>query len=235
MTAERIDAARKRLTTDADRAIFDRAYAESFALPHVPQNVVQEALCLVGLVPSDLEYQQRLYAWDDPRQAHDMALHQSGCGLTREACLDAAGVAGPWSCVSYASRIGTALSAEIASAKKAGAWVDVRAGAAFDPHGGDGVVIGCSSCPGVWGKGGLALEHVLGVLYRDGDLIMSADGGQPAILLRTRRIVEVRGEVWLASVDATMDPHDGRPSKGRRVMGFSDMARWGVARAADPV
>jgi len=226
MTATRINDARLRLTTDADRDIFDRAYAESFSLPHVPQAVVQEALCLVGLQPTDADYVGRLFPRDDPAQARAMALKMSSCGLAREAELDAAGIAGPWTGRAYASRIGTALSAEIQAARAAGAWVDVARGATFDPHPGDGVVIGCSSsCPG-WGKGGLSLEHVDGVVLVDGDMVHVVAGGQPGILLRTREIRTVRDEVWLAAVGCPMDPHDGRPSKGRRVLGHSALATW---------
>ena len=230
--AERIDAARLRLTSATDRDLFERAYAEAMGLPHTVQAVVLEALALVGLQPAMLEYQARLFPRDTIAQARQMALKMSSCGLTRETCLDTAGIAGQWTGVAYASRIGSALSAEIIAAKKAGAWVDVAGGAAFDPHPGDGVVIGCSSCPGVWGKGGFSMEHVLGVVLVDGDMITSVDGGQPGILLRTREIRTMGRETWLATVGCPMDSADGRPTKGRRVLGHSNLAAWSAATNA---
>lgn len=102
------------------------------------------------------------------------------------------------------------------------------------PLEGDGLVIG-SSARGVWGKGGYQGEHMATVVAVEGQVsgssydVDSIDGGAPGIHGRTRALVWCgpRGdELWAASLAAdgsyVFDPSDMRPTKGRRVLAWTD-------------
>lgn len=217
--------ARGRLT-GGDVAIFDVALEALQSMPAAPRALVEAILCRAGSVKGP-----ELAAWMLPHDAQPWAaaylLKASTCAMTRERGLEIAGVDAPFARRPYVTRIGTALSAEIAFARAHGAWVDAThwTEGGLLPDLGDGVVIGLPGpgTPGVWSKGaGYGGAHIFTALHADGDLLHSVDGGQgaPDIALRTREIVEVPGELWMGIVGAPRDAADMRPSRGRRVLGW---------------
>jgi hypothetical protein len=150
----------------------------------------------------------------------------------REAGLRAGGSSASWLGVSYMkNRLGSTVGAEIGHAQHYGAWTDATR---WEPGGtlwdlGDGVVIGPPDArsPGLWAIGQFNGSHILTGLQIDedtgGPLARSVDGGQFSpvdVAIRTRRVVECCGELWLADPAAGLR-YDGRPEKGRRVVGWS--------------
>ena len=218
-----------RLTNQGDKDIFGAALERAQTLDPSTRDMIEYGLSMAGLSPSDLAYQQHLYPFDPPASAADMAKTQSGCGLTTEAIWRAGKVADarlrlPYGPRSVAGGVLYAVSLEKAIAQHHGAWFDAsRTGfAAFEP--GDAPIIGCKGCPGLWARNTFTDEHEFTVLYveDDGVTVHSLDGGQPGIAIRTRRVVFVpeHKEIWMASLDATVE-RDGRPSKGRRLLGIA--------------
>jgi hypothetical protein len=222
--------ARSRITLENDRDIFDEALRRAQGLDPCTRTMIEMALSMAGLEPSDLAYQQHLYPYDPPASAAEMARSQSGCGLTTEAIWRAGEVSDARLKLPYGPRCAAggvlyAVALEKAIAQHHGAWFDAsRTGfATFEP--GDAPIIGCKGCPGVWAKNTLSDEHEFTVLYveDDGVTVHSLDGAQErGIAIRTRRVVFVpqHKEVWLASLEATTE-RDGRPSKGRRLLGIT--------------
>lgn len=193
--------------------------------------VLAAARSYLGLEPTDPAYVQRVYLAHLPgggtplhrAQAQQMARTQSGCGLVYEAQLRDLGVTWPHLWRWYGDRIGTAISANVAAAKRDKVWYT-----ADNPgpgiQAGDAVVIG--GPPPAWSRGGIAYEHLLVVteLLPDGRL-RSVDGGQPGVAERTRVLVRTpQGELWLANLPSGGGPAplgpDGRPLVGRRVQGW---------------
>ncbi len=228
--AQELSDARSRLVSDVDRDIWDRTLENAQSEPPALRAMLECALSMCGLEQSDLAYQQHLYPFDTPSQALAMAKSQSGCGLTTEEIWRAGGASNPALTLSYAWRVArggvlyaVALEKEIALEAKA--WQDTRnVSAALERC--DALIIGCKGCPGPWAKNTFTDEHeftiVLMETLADGTILVhSVDGGQPGIALRTRKLVLTdSGETWLASLDAVIEA-DGRPSKGRRLQGYS--------------
>ena len=218
--------ARARLISDADRAIWDRALQNAQTLSPVRRGLVEAALALVSLQPTDLAYQQALYPFDPPAQARQLATHQSGCGLTYEAEMRAIGVDepllyGPVGPRSIHGGREYPIALERDDESRWGGLTDCAVWTTQNqPEPGDACVIGCSACRGVWSRNSYASEHEFLVVLVDGDVVHSVDGGQPSIALRTRRLVTVAGsrELWAADMAATLTAADMRPSKGRRFL-----------------
>ena len=195
------------------------------------ERVLDAARSYIGLEPSDPAYIQRVYLAHLPgggtplqrAQAQQMARTQSGCGLVAEAILRDLGVTWPHLWRWYGDRLGTAISASVAAARRDGIWYDDRSpGPGIQA--GDLLVIG-GPAPD-WSRGGITYEHILVAteLLPDGRL-RSVDGGQPGVAERTRVLVRTpQGELWLAHLPpsggaAQLGP-DGRPLVGRRVQGW---------------
>lgn len=195
---------------------------------------------LVGLDPSSMFYQQTVYFFDSPAVAADLAKRQSGCGLVTEVAWRAVPVREEGLYVPVAGRSAkggrlypVALERDVAmewgACLNLATWDGDRGIPSFAP--GDAFIIGCSGCGGVWGKGGLAVEHEFTVAYCDStapDILISIDGGQPGCRIRRRKIVLVpaRKEIWVGNLDASgvcaIDPADGRPVRGRRILSIID-------------
>lgn len=250
---ENLADARGRLTTDEDRSLFDEALRRAQTLEPFARDVVEAALSLAELHPADLLYQQTIYPFDTPAAAKQMALGdghnppQSGCGLTTEEVWRRGGVQHPILRAPYASRviaggIRYAVTLEKHIAVERGSWLDAAHLSSIEIEPADAVIIGCKTCPGVWARNTFRDEHELTAIavdrIEDDDgnvttLIHSLDGGQPHIALRTRKLVFVpdRNEVWLADLRATIEA-DGRPSKGRRILGLIRARRLASRLAA---
>lgn len=211
---------------------------------------IREALAVVGLEVTDPRYQQIAYleAIDKTptilqrQQAAQMARTQSGCALVWEHYARALAVHWPLLWKFYGQRclnsIEQVITADIAFARKVGAWVDAatwKEGMKF-PKEGDGIIIGGRDPK--WVRGEIQSEHMLIVVAWILGLLCSVDGGQPGVRFRTRALVEVwtkgnpgerSGELWLASVDMQTGLPQldaaGRPRKGRRVLGWIDPTR----------
>jgi|GEM_PF-6016708 len=237
--AQELVAARGRLASDSDREVFDRALEAAQTEPDAVRAMLECALSMVGLEQADLAYQQHLYPFDTAQQAAQMAKSQSGCGLTTEEIWRAGGASDPFLRMPYAKRVASggihyAVALEKHIALESNAWRDLRQSAELPillPA--DALIIGCKGCPGTWALQTFTDEHEFtAVLVEtlpatdtspEGEvLVHSVDGGQgnPAIALRTRKLVLAGREVWLASLDAAIRP-DGRPAKGRRAQGYS--------------
>lgn len=199
---------------------------------------------LLGLEPTDPRYREIVYRYDHASRRAALAAGQSGCGLVRETILEAAGWRDPD--VARGADIRGALGGDIGPitlelrrARQRGAAVEGADLATYRPIPGDGIVMGCRSCPGVWAKGSIAVEHMATVVAVDAQaggasyVVHCCDGGQPGVHARSRAIVLGCGprgdEVWAANLDATgayaIDPADRRPTKGRRVLVFLDFDR----------
>lgn len=223
-----------------DKEILARALAEADQLSPARAAIVRALVPLVGLEPLDAAYQEAVYPYDPPSQRRALALRQSSCGLTAEIGWRAAGVADPRLMIAAGTRAVTGgtsypLALEVDDAKRWGAWREPGPMALARPLPGDGVVVGCSSCRGVWSKGQGAFEHIFTVVATDyavsssSEIVHSIEGGQPGIHTRTRALVVCgpRGdELWAAALDDEgayrLDPADMRPTKGRRVLGWYD-------------
>jgi hypothetical protein len=204
---------------------------------------------LVGLEPSSTAYQNAVYPFDSPTVASELAASQSGCGLVTEVGerafpVDEDALYLP---VSKRSQLGGRdypIALERDDAGKWGGWIDCtiwdkgKRDPLFLPA--DPVIIGCSSCPGVWSKGGVVVEHELTTLFFDPITmtLWSIDGGQPGVKVRTRKVIEVSAhrELWLGNLDANgncaLDPADGRPTVGRRVLGIINADMYPVRIAS---
>lgn len=199
---------------------------------------------LLGLETSDPRYRELVYRYDHASRRAALAAGQSGCGLVRETILEAAGWRDPD--VQRGADIRGAMGGvvapitlELRRARQRGGAVEGERLADYRPIPGDGIVMGCRSCPGVWGKGALAHEHISTVAAVDAQtggasyVVHGCDGGQPGVHARTRAIVLGCGpkgdEVWCANLDASgayeIDAADRRPAKGRRVLAFLDLDR----------
>lgn len=228
-----------------DRAIISRAQAEAAQLSTRRAGIIDHLIPLVGLEPNDTAYQDAVYRYDPPARRRALALHQSGCGLVMEYGWEGGGVP-----VDDRIKLGAdvrgvrggllyPITLDILIAQASGAWVDCSKGdPGRRPLPGDGMIMGCSSCRGVWSKGQAAYEHASTVACVDrqvsgeSDIISGIDGGQPGVHVRTRALVLCgpRGdELWCAWLDAEgayqMDATDMRPVKGRRLLGFVDVDR----------
>lgn len=199
---------------------------------------------LLGLEPTDPRYREIVYRYDHASRRAALAAGQSGCGLVRETILEAAGWRDPD--VARGADIRGALGGliapitlELRRARQRGGTIEGADLATFRPIPADGIVMGCKSCPGVWAKGSIAVEHMATVVAVDAQaggasyVVHCCDGGQPGVHARSRAIVLGCGprgdEVWAANLDATgayaIDPADRRPTKGRRVLVFLDFDR----------
>lgn len=202
--------------------------------------VISALLPLVGLEIGDAAYQAAVYRHDPPARRAALARAQSGCALVREYALEKAGLSDD------RIRLGADVRAvrggvlypvtlELQLAREKGALRTPDPKRRDLPLEGDGLVIGSSSARGVWGKGGFPGEHMATVVAVEGQVIGSSyevdtiDGGQPGIHGRTRALVWCgpRGdELWAASLaddgSYVFDPTDMRPTKGRRVLAWTD-------------
>lgn len=195
---------------------------------------VRWALDHVGLEPTDVRYQTDLYPHDAPSRRRALAIGQSGCGIADEAAWEAAGVRVLGYEIGYDLRATgrgvPVVTNVIEMARRAGAWRQPNAVTVALPLPGDALIMGCSSCLGVWGRGGFSGEHVSMIVACARQNAGNAydahgiDGGQPGIHPRSRSLVWRGPELWAASLTdggyALGD--DGRPTRGRRVLGWVD-------------
>lgn len=227
---------------DDDRELVVLAVREAAQLSPPRAAAVNAGAGLLGLEPSDPRYQEIVYAYDPAALRAALALHQSACGLVREVIIRAAGVQDQrfeLGAGARGSRGGLLypITLELVIARARHAVVEDRDLLDFVPLPGDGIVMGCASCPGVWSKGSINVEHMSTVLSTRAQvggasyLVFGCDGGQPGIHARTRALVVCgpRGdELWAANLDAdgayTIEA-DGRPAKGRRVLAMIDLDR----------
>ena len=202
--------------------------------------VLDSLVDLVGCDTSDPQYYNVVYAYDPANQRLGLATHQSGCGLVTEVGWRGAGVRSaqlrfPVGVRSSKGGVLYPVALEKSIAQDSKAWVEPAQGKR--PLDGDAVIMGCAQCPGVWGQGTYVMEHEFTIallersMHFDGtDLVHSIDGGQPGVRLRTRALVETvvngRFELWAANLATNggyMLDAVGRPTVGRRVMGWSDV------------
>lgn len=170
-------------------------------------------------------------------QAKQMAGALSSCGMFWESGYRNIGGDWPLLWKFYGLRclisLEQAITAELPFARHHGAWFDAVAwleGMQF-PREGDAVIMGNNTA--AYARGMANFQHLGNMaLWADG-FAHFIDGGQPGIKIRTRAFVEVwtgskggrrTGELWLANVDpqtgAVPLSADGRPQKGRRVVGW---------------
>lgn len=167
-----------------------------------------------------------LLPFDPPAKAlHYLASGKSTCALTTRGYNLLLGSVHDVLLAPYLPRDGKAVSDVVTIARGGGAWRTPEPG--HLPHPADVVLIGHADERGrpdpAYCRGTNATEHVLIVTRLDGDLLESVDGGQPGIERRTRRVVRIGRELWLAHTDHGLGP-DGRPLVGRRVVGWQDTA-----------
>lgn len=225
-----------------DRELVALATREAAQLSPARAAAVNAGAGLLGLETSDPRYQEIVYRYDPPAVRAQLAAHQSGCGLVREVLLEAAGVRDPRFELGAGVRgqrggVLYPITLELVIARARGAAVEGADVLDPVPLPGDGIVMGCASCKGVWAKGTVNVEHMSTVLSTRAQvggasyLVFGCDGGQPGIHARTRALVVCgpRGdELWAANLDAdgayTIEA-DGRPAKGRRVLAMIDLDR----------
>lgn len=228
----------------SDAELVERIGAEVATLGPERAAALFAARGLLGLEPSDPRYRELVYRYDHASRRAALAAGQSGCGLVRETILEAAGWRDPD--VARGADIRGALGGliapitlELRRARQRGGAIEGADLATFRPIPADGIVMGCKSCPGVWAKGSIAVEHMATVVAVDAQaggasyLVHDVEGGQPGVHARTRAIVLGCGprgdEVWAANLDASgayeIDPADRRPTKGRRVLAMLDFDR----------
>lgn len=198
------------------------------------ERAVAKALDLVGLAPGASAYTRELYPHDSPAVAAQMATRQSGCGLTCEAILRAAGVDDEVLLEPYGPRCTGkgpyAVVHQVALALQCGAWVDTMHVDAdpdmfVPPQPGDMWLQGLGNASGAvpgWYRGTQAAYEHVGTVVETGEgrRFASVEGGQPGILRKPRRwVVTRRGELWVCSEGVSLDS-DGAPSKGARVQGY---------------
>lgn len=225
-----------------DKEIIARALAESAQLSTRRGGIISTLVPLVGCEPSDPLYQEKVYRYDPPAVRKALALHQSGCMLVAEYGWEGGGVA-----IDDRIKLGAGvrgarggllypITLDILIARSSGAWVDcAKSVPDARPLPGDVLIMGCTSCPGVWAKNSMNFEHAstVGCIDRQvsgaSDILHGLDGGQPGVHVRTRALVVCgpKGdELWCASLDADgayQIEADGRPSKGRRCLGWIDV------------
>lgn len=199
------------------------------------QRAVDAALALVGLAYPAARYEAELYPHDAPASRHQMAGHQSSCGLTCEAILRAVGADAPVLGQPYGPRsIGQgvpALAWQESWARQVGAWVDTKLVDPRDfepPEPGDMWRQGSGSDPRWYQGKQLRYEHVGTVVEAgegtDGQLFTSVEGGQPGIASKVRRwVVTPLGELWTCRAETPIDTA-GRPVDGARVAGYIDLS-----------
>lgn len=207
---------------------------------------VRWALDHVGLEPTSLRYQEALYPNDHVTRRRALAIAQSGCGIADEAAWTHAGVQIDGYEIGYDRRaIGHGLppvATVVDQARRSHAWREPDPVTVSLPLPGDALVIGCSSCPGAWGRGGFSGEHVAIVVacvrQHAGSAydVHSIDGGQPGIHPRSRSLVWCGRELWAASLTdgGYVLGDDGRPTRGRRVLGWVDADAMLVGVGARP-
>ncbi len=174
-------------------------------------------------------YATLLFPLDDPARARAMAKSMSSCAVFALAVLRLAGVEHPHLAAPYASRLGKAVSDVLAVGADLGALRKPTPDASPAP--GDIVLIGQNGAPKSWVRGTGAGEHVLVVTGIDDDIVDSCDGGQPGLERRSRRLVRVGSEMWLATLAHRLDP-DGRPNPARRIVAYLDVASLPTTRPA---
>lgn len=196
------------------------------------------------------EYVRRVFPFDEWKVAYQYAATASACGIVTEIGWRYAGVDWPVIYQPYTKRVAKGQFAVVeeikagkvcacaSCAKVQGCWIDTvhwTEGGQL-PLPGDAPTIGCASCGGDWSRNSFNGEHEYTVLCYDPDVpgtYHSLDGGQPGIAFRTRATVQVftgedsegrrTGELWVAAVDKQGRPlmaSDGRPSTGRRMVGY---------------
>jgi hypothetical protein len=74
-------------------------------------------------------------------------------------------------------------------------------------------------------------DHLARVTGLEGDVLESVDGGKPGVGRRSRRVVWVGCELWLAHRDHG-NGADGRPLVGRCVVGWLDLGALALPREA---
>lgn len=223
----------------SDREVIEKIQGGLAVLSPRRRLALEALIPLVGLEPDSELYRAAMFPFD-PRSQWPALSRLSSCGLTTEIGWRAAGVRDPRLRIPAGVRGATGgalypVALERVIAIKWGGWCHPDARSQALPLEGDAVIIG-SSGPGVWGKGGFAKEHefTVGVLERsfspgDAGVVHSIDGGQPGVHCRSRALVWCGpdgGELWAASLDEwggyAIDPADQRPTKGRRVLGWTD-------------
>jgi len=203
--------------------------------------ILSALIPMVGLEVGDAVFQAKVYRHDHPSRRAALARAQSSCALVREGALEDAGLP-PDARIQLGADVRAVrggvlypVSLEMQIAREKGALRTPDPKRRDLPMEGDGLIIGCSSGRGVWGKGGFGGEHMATVVAVEGQVSGSAfeidtiDGGQPGIHGRTRALVWCgpRGdELWAASLaddgSYVFDPADMRPTKGRRVLAWTD-------------
>ena len=223
-----------------DSQISERAERATLKISDARAKILHALVTLNGLEVDAPRYLAAVYRHDPPSRRLALARAQSGCGLVREWALEQAGLhddrfhlGADVRAVRGGSLYPVTLEMQIAREKGALRKPDTRTREL--PAEGDGLIIGCASCPGVWGKGGFAGEHMSTIVAVDGQVNGDAftvdciDGGQPGVHGRTRALVWCgpnQSELWAASLDDSggylFDAVDMRPTKGRRVLAWTD-------------
>ena len=143
-------------------------HAYDYAHDDLCEIIVANARWCVGLdARTDADEIKRLYGVGD----WDLA-RISGCALTAAGILERSGAAVPWAGQTY--QVGTAVSRLVAWAQQCGCWVPAGVDRAPSPS--DVIVVTAS-------------EHVCTMVDREGDTIVTVDGGQayPGVILECRR------------------------------------------------
>lgn len=190
---------------------------------------IAEACAGLSFATDPTRYTSLLFPFDEPSKARAMAKTMSSCALFALAVLRLMGVEHPALSAPYASRLGKAVSDVLAVAADLGALR--KPGPDAMPAAGDPVLIGQNGAPRAWVRGTGAGEHVLVTTGIDGDIIDSVDGGQPGLERRSRRLVRVGNEMWLATL-ASRTEADGRPNPARRIVTWIDVASLPTTRPA---
>lgn len=195
---------------------------------------------LMGLEVADPAFLAKIYRHDPPSRRLDLARKQSSCGLVREYVLEQCGLQDARIHLGAdvrAVRGGVLypVSLEIQIAREKGAWRTPDPKRRDLPFEADGVVMGCRSCRGVWSKGDFNGEHMSNTVAVEGQIsgnsytLEEIDGGAPGIHGKTRALVWCGpngDELWAATVapdgSYVFDAADMRPTKGRRVVGWTD-------------
>lgn len=228
--------------SDSDKAFLAQLQTDLGQLDPVRASILLSLIPLIDLDPQDPDYVANLYPFDDPAQAKQLALHQSSCGITTEVGWRAVPVDEPVLYTPIGKRSSTggrqypvALERDDALKWDASTECTIWTGGKPWPTPGDAMIVGCASCQGVWSKDTFRSEHEFTVARVEADgTIWSADGGQPGVRIRKRRLVEVpsRKELWVAQLETDgsvrMDASDMRPMVGRRVLCYIDASKLKV-------
>lgn len=161
--------------------------------------------------------------FDEPEEARDyLRSGKSTCGLTGKGYVTLLGSDHRVLLAPYLPRDGQAIADLVLVARDGGAWRTPEP-QGLEPLAGDVILIGHMLHDGspdpAYVRGTRATEHIVIMTGRDGQLLESVEGGQPGVERRTRRVVRVGRELWLAHTEHGVGP-DGRPLVGRRVVGW---------------